>query len=576
MSHQQTFDSKIVAIDQIPLRSNAVFASMKLLELGALLISCGIAIFCIGFFLYTSAPWLRFPADTLSWSETDFMGGVIKLQVGAPYYTPPQDSNSGVYTPVAPWLSVVLLTILHVPVSVPALRTLQLVFVLLATFVAAYNVRVMRRIVAPDLKVSHPLLWTFLGILLLFLAATSPQVNWTVLTLHVDALALLMSMVFWWTLLEFIRKPETKRLLILALMPALGFAVKPFLLSWLPVTAVVLAILPFKQLGRHVRMWLIYMVAASAAAAGMMLLFYIWWGNDFLFWVFQVMGGTRKHITLTGVSNVALGRSVDHLLRAWWEFAVGTIAGWFLLHRAPDRRMAAVFTGWLVLIGFEALTSGVAFHALYHFGPGVLFGATWLVTALPLRFPMSEETQVATPSKLWNSLNRATIFVVTIVSVCLALHVFPSRDRSAPRWFPGRLPPAELYSQIKSIEGEFEGYNQREVLLDVGNWIYLKSGTVAKDRAVALADQPLGGHYENFEPFIERIRNVQYKKILMRDFYAPKFLYDHWLWSHRSGVKEALLEHYKEIRTIPAVEDVPAMVFGGPITVFIPKDSNSN
>src|SRR5262249_16953225 len=158
--------------------------------------------------------------------------------------------------------------------------------------------RLVRQIASLELKLTHRLLWSVLGILLLILGATSPHVNWTVLTLHADALALLTSMVFWWALLEYAREPVMKRLLILALMPAMGFAVKPFLLAWIPVTVIVLTLLPFSDRKRHVSMCCVYIVVASVTTLALIGLFYMWWGHDFIFWVFEVTGGSRKRITL--------------------------------------------------------------------------------------------------------------------------------------------------------------------------------------------------------------------------------------------------------------------------------------
>jgi hypothetical protein len=165
------------------------------------------------------------------------------------------------------------------------------------------------------------------------------------------------------------------------------------------------------------------------------------------------------------------------------------------------------------------------------------------------------------------------VFVLVILSACIALHVLPSRDRNDERWFPGVRPPEALYAQIRSIEAEFQGYQDKDVLLDVGNWVYLRSGFVAEDRAVALGDQPPNGNYKNFEPLLDRIRSLHYKKILVRDFHGRNFLYDFWQWKRPSGVRQALLEHYKEIKVIPAVADVPVM-YSGPVSVFVPKDNS--
>ena len=98
---------------------------------------------------------------------------------------------------------------------------------------------------------------------------------------------------------------------------------------------------------------------------------------------------------------------------------------------------------------------------------------------------------------------------------------------------------------------------------------------LAKDRVVSLADQPLASIYDNIYITANRIKNKVYSKILVRDLHSSFFLYDWYSWEKPSGVKKALLEQYKEIRTIPAVEgnNLPIMnrMQAGPISVLVPK-----
>jgi hypothetical protein len=103
----------------------------------------------------------------------------------------------------------------------------------------------------------------------------------------------------------------------------------------------------------------------------------------------------------------------------------------------------------------------------------------------------------------------------------------------------------------------------------------LRHSVLAKDRAVSLGDQAPNHIYENFDVVISRIENKTYAKILVRDFHSPFFLYDWAYWERSSGVKKALLEHYQEVRIIPAAEReallLPIIMFTGPVSVFIPK-----
>ena len=63
-----------------------------------------------------------------------------------------------------------------------------------------------------------------------------------------------------------------------------------------------------------------------------------------------------------------------------------------------------------------------------------------------------------------------------------------------------------------------------------------------------------------------------YKKILVRDLHSPFFPYDWFSWKKPSGVRAALLEHYDEIRTIPAVEgNFIGNMQVGAVSVLVPK-----
>jgi hypothetical protein len=97
-----------------------------------------------------------------------------------------------------------------------------------------------------------------------------------------------------------------------------------------------------------------------------------------------------------------------------------------------------------------------------------------------------------------------------------------------------------------------------------------------KDRAVSLADQPIGGHFENFAPMIARIEAHAYDKILLHNYHKEQFLYDWFMWRHPSGVRKALQEHYQEIRTIPGVtnkdgSEIWYLQFVTDVSVLVPK-----
>ena len=58
----------------------------------------------------------------------------------------------------------------------------------------------------------------------------------------------------------------------------------------------------------------------------------------------------------------------------------------------------------------------------------------------------------------------------------------------------------------------------------------------------------------DFSGILARIGSRRYSKILMRGFHDPDFVYDYYLWSKSSGIRNALLENYRETGKIRAVE----------------------
>src|SRR5262245_44606166 len=65
----------------------------------------GIALVLVLYYLKFIKAFVFLPADILMWAETNFVGDIIKLRIGAPIYTTPSDSNSFIYTPGAPMLT---------------------------------------------------------------------------------------------------------------------------------------------------------------------------------------------------------------------------------------------------------------------------------------------------------------------------------------------------------------------------------------------------------------------------------------------------------------------------------------
>jgi hypothetical protein len=167
--------------------------------------------------------------------------------------------------------------------------------------------------------------------------------------------------------------------------------------------------------------------------------------------------------------------------------------------------------------------------------------------------------------------------LLAILAAIFALHGVPTGNELDPRHFPPSWPTLASYRHVAAIEREMTDLDPARVLLDVGNWVYLPHNYLARDRAISLADQPLIGMYDNFEPLLRRIRMKGYEKILVHDFDNEWFLYDWPTWRRSSGVRQALRDNYVVARVIPPMgpetEFWPAIQFRGPVSVLVPKPS---
>ncbi len=523
----------------------------------------------VAYYVWFIRPFVALPADILMWAETNFVGDIIKIRTGQPIYTPPADNNSFIYTPAAPLVTYAIAWVAGYPTSIPAWRVIQLGFVAVAAVLATVCCRLVYDLVYPDRRLPFPRTWLVLWAGVLVLAVTSPEVNRYVHCLHADALALLVSVATFLTAVLYLRSPRWTYLALLAVCPALGYLTKQFLVSWVAVLAAFLVL----HRPRDWRRYAVFLAGAVAGIAAAVGICYLLWGESYVFWTFEVMGGERKRIALSPDSpRFSVARMADHVLQSWFELSLGVVGGWLLLRGDSVRRLGPLWVAWAALVASEVFSSGAGWGVLYHFGPGVVIGAVWLLAALPRYWHWP--TPVASP---WpGPWARGVYGTVAIVTVCVALRAVPAGGTASPRSW-ARRPTADLDRYIASIEHEFEGLPPDQVLLDVGNWVYLPHDVLMRDRAVSTADQPPGGRYENLDVARERFRARAYAKVLVRNFHSPRFLYDYSLWPRPSGVRAVLLEHYTEVRTIPAAEGpltlTPGVKHTGPVSVFVPKES---
>jgi len=536
----------------------------------SLVLCLGLALFLVLYYVKSIKPFVLLPADILMWAETGFVGDIIKLRIGVPIYTSPADSNATIYTPAAPMLTYGIAWIVGEPTSIPVWRMIQLVFALCAALVATICCRTLIRLAYPNQQIMFPRTFGIFAFLTMVLAATAPRTSPYVHALHADALALFVSMLSFWTMLFYLRSPHWGRIILMAVCPAVGYVTKQFLISWAAVMFVFLLL----HNPREIKRLALFVVAASVFLSIAIGGCYLLWGHNFIFWTLEVMGGDRARVVVwPGGYNISLVRSVDHLLRGWFEISLGIIGGWLILRDRNIRKLGPLWVGWIVLISSEAFSSGAARHVLYHFGPGVLIGCVWMCAALARLWSTPVSPTHAEFPRLTAWAKPLTL-AVAVLTMFVVLRVLPTLDRFEARYWD-RHPSADVYRYVSDIEREFEGLPIEKVLLDVGNWIYLRHSFLARDRAISLADQPTSGRYENFKGLLDRIHSQAYDKILVRDFHSSIFLYDWEYWPKSSGVRKALMEYYTEVRTIPAANgdnlSPPIIMHTGPISVLVPK-----
>ncbi|HXG32778.1 MAG TPA: hypothetical protein VNJ11_05390 [Bryobacteraceae bacterium] len=513
----------------------------------ALLVLIPAAVLMCGTWLYSTLPAILFPADILIWSESDFVNDIIKFRTGYPLYTDQQNNESFIYPPGAQVLTYLLASLFRKPLSIPAYRLIQVLFVLIAVGVAISCCRKILQLCGGQSAAQSSLPAWALTVPVLFLAATNSLTNPFTHNLHNDALALLVSAAAWWVLLEYVRCRNRKLLAVMALLPGVGFAVKQSLLVWLGLYTIHLALFDRpRSLQRALS------VAASGAAfvAALVGIGHLLWGEPFHYWVFFVLAKR-------GASPL---RSFRNLLFVWPYLAAGLAAAWVLLRGEPARRLAGPWVVWLLLTLTQIWSSGIAWMT-NHIGPGSLLATVWFVAALQHAWPALIRSDTAErPS--WFRAGLATATLLLLFGGLGFIRI------------PLRAVPREAYQYVARIESHFQNHSPERVLLDVGSWVYLRSGIVMRDRAPCFGDR---GYAQtgDFRRALERIERRWYSKILIRRLHSPDFWYDHYLWPNSSGIRRALMENYVEVERIPpgapATPDASPPYLFDEVSVLVPK-----
>jgi hypothetical protein len=479
---------------------------------------------------YQVSFYIRLPVDLLSFSESGFVNDILKLRMGAPLYTPPQDNNSYPYTPGAQILTYLISTAFGQGESIPFFRTVNFSYVIIASLLAVSISDLLVRGYLSENEYKHRPLWLAIWVPLLFLVALDPQFNIWVQSLHNDSLALLVSIFSFWVMVKHSINPKSWQMIMMVVLPALGFFVKQNQLMWVFIFFVYLTLSGTVSF-RKILLYLIFSTTLVLLTIGIC---YLLWGSPFIFWAFQALGQ----------KVVSIPRSALHLLWASSYVIVALFSCWVLIIRHNTRKLSALWICWFILFGIETYTSGFAFN-VNHMGPGVVLAVSWFFVALVKIWPVVES------NKPW-WVCRAQEVVLSIVVVLL---------------FGGtlnltRLPinpiPQDFYRYVNDIESEFQGMDPHKVLMDTGSWIYLRDNVLMKDRSVPVSvhvgiNQPQISH-EYLQATIDRIDQRTYTKILARELDTANSWYD--FQDRGSGVKGAILANYHVVRRIPKVKGI--------------------
>jgi hypothetical protein len=471
--------------------------------------------------------FLRIPVDLVSFSESPFVDDIIKLRLGVPIYGPVTDNNTYPYTPGTQILTYGIARLLGHPTSIPAYRTIQFGYVILAALVAAGTCHQLARGFLRADEYQHRPLWIAVWIAVLLLLVNEPSFNPYTHSLHNDGLALLISMCGFFLIARHHAAPSAWLVAPMAVLPALGFLVKQNQLLWAGVFAIYLLMsgkAPWKLIGIYLALCV---VAVLSVLGGSILL----WGDAFRYWIFSALGDKQ----------VSVLRSMQHLLRAGLFVAAGLWAARVLVLPELDRGRFAVWGSWAFVLSIQAYTSGIGF-VMNHMGPGIVLAGCWFLVALVRVWPRR-----AASAPFWRypveQAGAAALVVLLLAGMGLMRE-------------PGPSVPDDLDRYIAEVEREFSDLPAEQVLMDVGSWLYLREGVLMKDRSAPVslhvgANQPEINRAALAET-IERIESKQYRRILARELDSPRTAYDYQ--DRGSGVKDAMLEHYRIVRRIAGVD----------------------
>jgi hypothetical protein len=262
------------------------------------------------------------------------------------------------------------------------------------------------------------------------------------------------------------------------------------------------------------------------------------WGSNFRYWVFDVLGNHTPRLTWI----------VYRFSDASLYLALGLLGGLVLLRGPQAFRMLALWAGWVVMVLVALYTSGITFVPS-HLGPATIVGACFGMAAVA-KLLLWGDAPNNHPSHEWLVTG---IILGLVLSYFAGLGYFQPRDYSIS---------SDVSRYVRSIEKQYEGVPVQQVLMDTGDWIYLRNDVLMKDRGPLLAMHRVP-HYG----LIERIRNQEYARILLGRDRNGSYEYDP---DKTKGITNELLAQYQEVCRIPGVEQVWTNAWLNEIVVLEP------
>ncbi|MBI3661464.1 MAG: glycosyltransferase family 39 protein [Acidobacteria bacterium] len=471
-----------------------------------------------GLYFLRNRPVLTLPYDLGGWSESYFLTDIIKWRTGTPLYTAPDDSNSGTYTPGAPAISYFLASLLGRADSIRAYRFLLQGYLLLAALFAGAATWNLLRISDPDRFPRVSRLWLPFFVCASFLVATNAETNAFNIFLHNDPFSVLVSSFAFWVLTQFALRQSPRWLAAMAVLPALGFLAKQYLAVLVPVFVVYLWLDGRTPLRRLITFGVVaFAILGATIASGFLI-----WGDAYRYWVFEIMG---THI-------VSFFKLSERFADAAWFVLLGLFGGLVLLRGERFSRLFGLWTGWLVMAFGGIYTSGITFSPT-HLGPASMVAASFALVALATLWPLPAPSD-GPPSQQWLQVGAGFLAVVAVFAGLGFTRV------------PQLTVTPDLARYVSEVEREFNGLPADRVLIDIGEWIYLRQNALMKDR-MAILDTHRTPHYG----ILERVRRREYARILVHLQPNSKFSYE--IGGERD-IQREMLVYYREVRRIPAIQ----------------------